>query len=61
MRLLTAHKILIGSALGLAILLMARAAWLYAARRSSTDAAMGALSVLLAVALATYLRRLFRR
>jgi hypothetical protein len=60
-RLLTAHKILIGAAIGLALLLCARSTWLYAAHESRTDAAHAVVALSLAAALVWYFRQLFRR
>jgi hypothetical protein len=61
MRLITAHKILIGAAFVLALLLIARSAFSYVASRASGDLAFTAAGVVLAVALAVYLRALWHR
>ena len=61
MRLLTAHKILISSALVLALILSLRSAFLYSARGARIDAVLSALALGLAFLLGWYLRQLFRR
>jgi uncharacterized BrkB/YihY/UPF0761 family membrane protein len=61
MRLITAHKILIGAALVLALLLIARSAFSYASSRAGGDLAFTAAGVVLALALAVYLRALWHK
>jgi hypothetical protein len=61
MRLLTAHKILIGASLALALLLTARSAFNYASSHANSDLGFAAAGVALAVALALYLRALWHR
>jgi hypothetical protein len=61
MRLLTAHKILIGAALALALLLTARSAFSYASTHAHQDLAFAGASVVLAVLLAVYLRAIWHR
>ena len=61
MRRLTAHKILIGASLALALLLTARSASIYASTHANTDLAFVGAGFLLAVALGFYLRALWHR
>jgi hypothetical protein len=61
MRLLTAHKILIGASLALALLLTARSASIYAATHANTELAFVVAGFLLAIALGFYLRALWHR
>jgi len=61
MRLLTAHKILIGASLALALLLIARSASNYAATHANSELAFAAAGVVLAIALGVYLRALWKR
>ncbi len=60
-RLLTAHKILIGAAIGLALLLCARSTWLYAVHGSRPEGGLALVALSLALALGWYFRQLFRR
>jgi hypothetical protein len=61
MRLLTAHKILIGASLALALLLTARSASNYASTHANSELAFAIVGAILAVALAIYLRALWKR
>jgi hypothetical protein len=61
MRLLTAHKILIGASLALALLLAARSVSNYASTHANSELAFACAGVILAVALAIYLRALWNR
>jgi hypothetical protein len=61
MRLLTAHKILIGASLALALLLTARSASNYASTHANSELGFAAAGAALAVALGLYLRALWRR
>jgi hypothetical protein len=61
MRLLTAHKILIGASLALALLLTARAASIYASTHAHSELAFACVGAILALALAVYLRALWKR
>jgi hypothetical protein len=61
MRLLTAHKILIGASLLLALLLTARAASNYAATHAHSELGFAIAGAVLAVALGVYLRALWHR
>lgn len=60
-RLLTAHKILISTALALALILSLRSMFLYEAHHAPTDAVLAAVALGVAFLLGWYLRRLFRR
>jgi len=61
MRLLTAHKILIGAALALALLLTARSAFSYASTHAPSDLAFAGASIVFAILLGVYLRALWHR
>ena len=61
MRLLTAHKILIGASMALALLLTARSASNYASTHANSELAFAAAGAALAVALGLYLRALWNR
>jgi hypothetical protein len=61
MRLITAHKILIGSALGLALLFLLRSFVLYAKGHEASDFALGTGALALASALGLYLRSIWRK
>ena len=61
MRLLTAHKILIGAALALALVFALRSASNYASTHANSDLMYTGASLLVAVALGFYLRFIWRR
>jgi hypothetical protein len=61
MRLLTAHKILIGASLALALLLTLRAASNYASTRAGVEFAFACVGTVLTAALGVYLRALWNR
>jgi hypothetical protein len=61
MRLLTAHKILIGAALFLALLFTARSASNYASSHANSDVIYAAASLVVAGFLGLYLRFLWHR
>jgi hypothetical protein len=56
MRLITAHKVLIGFALALALLMAMRSAMLYGRSRRADDLVFGLAEAALALGLAGYLR-----
>jgi hypothetical protein len=60
-RLLTAHKILISTALGLALILSLRSVFLYWAHHAPTDAVLAVVTLGVALLLGWYLRQLLRR
>jgi len=61
MRLLTAHKILIGFAVVLALLLTARSASNYGSTRAPSELVFAVAGFVLAIALGVYLRALWKR
>jgi hypothetical protein len=61
MRLITAHKILISTAVALSLLMSVRAAVLFASGGAASDLIFAVVGLALAVALALYLRTLWRR
>jgi hypothetical protein len=61
MRLLTAHKILIATAVGLGLLLTIRSLALYAANRAKGELVYALGELVLTLALGLYLRALWRR
>jgi hypothetical protein len=61
MRLITAHKILIGASLALAVLLTARSASNYASTHANSELVFAGAGAILAVALGLYLRALWNR
>jgi hypothetical protein len=61
MRLITAHKILIAASILLALLLVARSAYIYASTQVNSELYQAAVGLLLAAALGVYLRALWRR
>jgi hypothetical protein len=61
MRLLTAHKILISSAIVLALLLAARAGFKYSSSQAKSDVASLLAGLVIAGVLAAYLRTIWRR
>jgi hypothetical protein len=61
MRLITAHKILIGAALVLALLLTLRSSVIYASTHAPNYLVIALVDVVLAALLAVYLRALWRR
>ncbi len=61
MRLLTAHKILIGASLALALLMTVRSVALYGSTHAVSELAIAASGAVLAIALGFYLRALWKR
>ena len=61
MRLLTAHKILIGAALVLALLFAARSAFSYASTHAQSDLVFAGASIVFGILLGVYLRALWHR
>jgi hypothetical protein len=61
MRLITAHKILIATALALALVFLLRSIVLYARTHAGTDLALGTAALALAAALGFYLRAIWQR
>jgi len=61
MRLLTLHKILIAGAALVAMLVAARAGFNYSSSHAKSEAASAAAGVVIAGALLTYLRSIWRR
>jgi hypothetical protein len=61
MRLLTAHKILIGASLALALLLTVRSLALYGSTHAASELAFAGAGAVLAIALGIYLRALWKR
>ena len=61
MRLLTAHKILIGASIVLALILTARSSSIYASTRENWHLYQAALAFVLALGLGIYLAKLWRR
>ena len=61
MRFITAHKILIGASLALALLLTARSTSNYASTHANSELVFACVGAVLALALGLYLRALWRR
>ena len=61
MRLLTAHKILISAAVALAVLLAIRAGFNYSSTHVKSEALSAVAGLVVAGALVTYLRTIWRR
>jgi membrane protein YdbS with pleckstrin-like domain len=61
MRLMTAHKITIGAASVLALILAVRAALLYSSNHDRSELAHVAIAIVILLALGAYLRSIWRR